>query len=759
MEQVIFLQDMAIVMVVSAAIMVICQRFHLPVVLGYILAGLIIGPHTPPFPLIKNLDNIHILSELGVVFLLFSIGMEFSLRKLAKVGFVAVVAGTFEISFMIWLGFSVGQLLGWDFMNSIFLGGVISISSTTIIVKMLIEMKKVQEKFAQVILGMLIIEDLIAILIITVLSGVASTGSLEFKELVIAIIKVITFVFGILLGGFLIVPRLLKYIARYENAEMVVITALGLCFATALLAAKAGFSVALGSFLIGAIIAETKQVKEIARRMEPIRDMFIAIFFVSVGMLIDPAALAKLWFPILIVTAATILGKAVSCSLGTFVMGQSTETALRVGISLAQIGEFSFIIARLGETSHVTSSNLYPIAVSVSSITAFAAPFLIRNTNPIIGFVRWLTPKPLETIFSLYSSWLQKLRATRSERKRTVWKEMKPYGVRLVIYIIGALVLIYILTSFQNRFAFDLTFYWIALGVVLLPFFMGLVSTVDRMFGAILFTKAGDQSKEMTDVYHNTVRFFLVLFLGLIFLMVGSIFLPRLPLALAVVGLIFIAGIFLWTSFRHIHEKIEKLVLNIFEHEKPQENTKTIAQDELIKLIREEYPWEVETMDFLLPFNQSAINQSIRDLRLRSETGASIVSLYRGDESIPNPSPDIQLLPGDVLLIMGDSKQIQAAVQYFQKKIREPYNEMKREGTPKTHSFEIQPGASCIGHTIKELKLRRKSGVNVLGIQKAGISINNPDSETVIEEGDVLILFGWPDQLEAATKTLEGQKS
>lgn len=762
MDELIFLQDMAIVMAVSAAIMIFCQRFRLPVVLGYILAGVVIGPNTPPFPLIKDIHSIHTLSEMGVIFLLFSIGLEFSLTKLGRVGLVSFFAATLEIVLMIWIGYSLGQLFGWNFMNSLFLGAILSVSSTTIIAKVLMETKKIKEQFAQVILGILIIEDLLAIIIIALLSGVAATGSLELSEVGIAMIRVLSFVGGVLFFGFLAVPRLLKYIARFESEEMVVITVLGLCFGVSLIAAKCGFSVALGAFLIGAVIAETKQVQQIVHRIEPIRDMFTAIFFVSVGMLLSPQTVAQYWLPILLITLVTIVGKVFSCSLGTFLTGYKSETALKVGLGLAQIGEFSFIIARLGESTNVTSPFLYPIAVSVSGITTLTTPFLMRNTGSIIKFLHWVTPKPLTTVLGLYTSWLERLEGVRSERKAMVWKGLQFYLPRLFFYVASALILFYGVSLFQDKFSFlPPNVYWVILGVSMLPLFMGFAYTLDRILWNVLFLnlikgrEAIEQAKDVNQILHNAFRFVMVLIAGLIFMAVGSSFLPRLPLAFAVSGLVLVSGIFLWGSMRKVHERIEKMVLGIFDQEKNVEKPKSdVAQAELVKLIRDEYPWEVTTEDFILPYQESALNQTVRDLRLRSETGATIVAIYRSEGSIPNPPAETKLMPGDVLLLMGDQNQIKSAIQFLNRKMKEPVISIQKQEEPKTQAFEITHDSVSVGKTLRELRLRRKTGVTVLGLRKQGVSMHNPDPDIVLEKDDALILFGLPNQLELAVKYL-----
>lgn len=670
MSQLVFLQDMAIVMAVSAVIMIFCQRFRLPVVLGYILAGAVIGPNTPPFPLVQDIHSIRTLSEMGVIFLLFSIGLEFSLSRLARVGLVSFFAATLEIILMIWIGSLLGRAFGWNFMNSLFLGAILSISSTTIIAKVLLEMKKVKEKFAQVILGILIIEDLLAIIIIALLSGIAATGSFELRGVGIAMLQVLSFIAGVLIFGFLLVPRLLKYVAYLENDEMMVITVLGLCFGVSLMAAKFGFSVALGAFLIGAVIAETKQVHQILHKIEPIRDMFTAIFFVSVGMLLSPQTVIQYRWPILIITVVTIFGKVFSCSLGTFIAGYPSDTALKVGLGLAQIGEFSFIIAALGESAQVTSPFLYPIAVSVSGITTLTTPFLIRNTPAITHFFYQIMPKPITTVLGLYTGWLERIGGVRSERKAMIGRGLQIYLPRLAFYTVGALVVFYGVSRVQETFGFLPTnIYWLILGMAMLPLFLGFAYTLDRIVWNVLFLnliksrEKIEQARDVNQILHNALRFLLVLAAGLIFLAIGSGFLPRLPLTLAVVGLIFISGIFLWESMRKLHEKIEKTVLGIFDQP-------DAAKAQLVKLIREEYPWEAATEDFLLPYHESAVNQTIGDLKLRSETGATIVAIYRDEAFMPNPSPQTKLMPGDVLLLMGDSQQIKAAIQFLNSKTR-----------------------------------------------------------------------------------------
>src|SRR5436190_3098883 len=309
MHGVALLQDLAVVMIVAGLVTILFHRFKQPVVLGYIIAGVIIGPHTPPFPLIHDQDTIQTLAELGVVFLMFSLGLEFSLRKLKKVGVTALVAAALEILLMVWVGYEVGQFFGWNRMDSIFLGAMLSISSTTIIVKALAELGKGKERFAQLIFGILIVEDMLAIVMIALLSGIAMGGSLEVRAVVETVSRLGMFLVVALVIGLLSVPRLLSYVAKFKSNEMLLVTELGLCFGVSLLAVNLGYSVALGAFVIGAVVAESRELLKIEHLMEPVRDLFSAVFFVAIGLMIQPAMLVKYWLPILVITVAVVLGK------------------------------------------------------------------------------------------------------------------------------------------------------------------------------------------------------------------------------------------------------------------------------------------------------------------------------------------------------------------------------------------------------------------------------------------------------------------
>ncbi len=409
MHAISFIQDLAVIMLIAGVVTVIFHRLRQPVVLGYIVAGFLIGPHTPPFSLIHDEDTIKTLAELGVIFLMFCLGLEFSLRKLFRVGATAFIAAFLEIVLMIWIGYEIGRWFGWSTMDALFLGAILAISSTTIIVKALNDLKMKNQRFAQLIFGVLIVEDILGIGIIALLSGIAVSGSVSSGEVFSTVGKLSLFMIVALVIGILLVPRVLAYVARFESNEMLLITVLGLCFGFCLLVVKLEYSMVLGAFLIGAIMAESKQLLKIERLIEPIRDMFSAIFFVAIGLMIDPTILVEYAWPIAVITVAVVLGKMISCGLGAFIAGNDGRTSLRVGMGLSQIGEFSFIIAALGMTLQVTSDFLYPVAVAVSALTTLSTPYLIRAADPLSAKLSNWVPMRVARVFGLYGEWLRSI--------------------------------------------------------------------------------------------------------------------------------------------------------------------------------------------------------------------------------------------------------------------------------------------------------------------------------------------------------------
>ena len=410
MHTIAFIHDLAIIMLAAGVVTVVFRLLRQPVVLGYIAAGVLIGPHTPPYSLVTDEETIRTLAELGVVFLLFSLGLEFSLSRLRQVGATALIAATAGIVTMMWLGYEVGLWFGWRTMDALFLGALLSISSTTITIKALDDLGLKKQHFAQVVFGILIIEDILAIAMLALLSSAAHTGSIDAGEVLRTLGGLTVFLVVALVIGILTVPRLLDFVARFNSNEMLLVSTLGLLFGFCLLVSRLGYDIALGAFVIGVVIAEAGSLRRIERLVAPVRDMFSAIFFVAIGLMLDPKVIADYAAPIAVITVVVVVGKVLARSLFAFVAGQNWRTSMRVGMSLAQIGEFSFIIVTLGNSLKATSAFLYPIAVAVSALTTLFTPYLIRAADPLARRIRAGTPHGVRRVLQMYTSWLQGLR-------------------------------------------------------------------------------------------------------------------------------------------------------------------------------------------------------------------------------------------------------------------------------------------------------------------------------------------------------------
>ncbi len=568
-----FLKDLAVIMMVAGVITLLFHRFRQPVVLGYILAGMIVGPHTPPYPLITDRATIQILAELGVVFLLFSLGLEFSLRKLRQVGATAIVAALTEILLMIWLGYEIGRGFGWSEMDALFLGAMLSISSTTIIVKALDELGLKRERFAQLIFGVLIVEDILAIAIIALLSGLALTGNVSVGNIVGTLGRLGVFLVVALLAGLLVVPRLLSLAARYQSREMLLITVLGLCFGFCLLVVEMGYSMALGAFVMGAIMAESRQIRLIEHLVEPLRDMFSAIFFVAIGMLVDPGVLIRYWQPILLITAVVVVGKIVSCTLGTLVAGNDGRTSLRVGMGLAQIGEFSFIIATLGLTLGVTSSFLYPVVVAVSVLTTLTTPYLIRASDPVANGLRRVMPDSLHAGIKAYGDWLSSIGPSAEQAQISAIIRRILVHVLLNFCVIAAIFLAsaYLVRNTDiNAWLLYLpmvwrsTVFWALTLVAALPFMVATYRKLEAL-GLILVelsagvaeSGSGRYTLSLRRLYARALPVLSLLAMLLLISLLSSIILPPLHLFVAVISLVVLLALLVWPSVVRWHSLVQ----------------------------------------------------------------------------------------------------------------------------------------------------------------------------------------------------------
>ena len=414
------ISDLALILIVAGIATVVFKRLKQPVVLGYIVAGFLVGPHFGYFPTVIHESNIEFWAELGIIFLLFSLGLEFSFKKLMNVGGSATVTTLFSVTGMIVAGYFAGKLMGFSFISSLFLGGMLSMSSTTIIMKALDDLNMRHRRFAPQVLAVLIVEDLIAVILMVLLSSIAINNSVSSEELLWSVMKLSFFLILWYVVGVYAIPSFLSRQRRFLSDELMLVLCIGLCFLMVITSTYAGFSAALGAFLMGSILAGTSEAERIEKLTAPVKDLFGAVFFISVGMMVNPHVLGEFWMPIVILSLLVIVGKFIFGVMGMLVGGQPLRIALQSGLALPQIGEFSFIIATLGMSLGVIDSNIYPIIVSVSVITTFFTPYFIKASDPICAWAERGAPQWLSQWIGRYSE-----QSTRNESEiKLLWKDV-----------------------------------------------------------------------------------------------------------------------------------------------------------------------------------------------------------------------------------------------------------------------------------------------------------------------------------------------
>ena len=676
-----FLKSLTIVLAVAAVTTVVFQRLRQPVVLGYLIAGLIVGPHVP-VPLVADPVVVQTLSELGVILLMFSLGLEFSLRKLAALGPTAGLTALVQGSLMLWLGFTIGRLFGWTALESLFTGAIIAISSTTIIAKVFDE-QGITGKLRDLVVGILIVEDLIAILLMAILTAVATGSGLAAGPLAGTIGRLAAFLVALVAIGLLVVPRAMRAISRLNRRETTLVASMGICFAIALLAQSFGYSVALGAFIAGSLVAESGEAKQVEHLIEPVRDMFAAVFFVSVGMLIDPALVVSHWPAVLVLTTAVVFGNLIGVSLGAFLTGHGLRTSVQAGLSLAQIGEFSFIIAALGLSLRATGSFLYPIAVAVSGLTTLLTPWLIRAAGPAADWIDRKLPRPLQTFAALYGSWLEDLRS--APRRATAAAEIRRL-LRLLVLdaaLIAALI-VGTAASIDNISAFARQRLGVSNGVarslviagafvLAAPFAFGVVRVSQRL-GLRLARLALPTQRRRVDFAAAPRRTLLVTFQLAGVLLVGTPllaltqpFLPPVP-GIALLALVMVAlSVTFWRSATNLQGHVRAGAQVVLETLASQAR-KTVepAGENALEQVHQLLPGLGALSAVRLDDGSPAVGRTLKQLNLRGRTGATVLAVTRSDGGVIVPTAREQLRAGDVLALAGTHEAIAAARKTLQ---------------------------------------------------------------------------------------------
>lgn len=669
-----FLANLTLILGVAAVISFVFHKLRQPVVLGYILAGMIVGPYVP-IPLIADSAIVHTLSELGIILLMFSLGLEFSIRKLFKVLPTAGLVALIQCGFMIWLGYVAGRAFGWTVVESFYAGAIVAISSTTIIVKAFSEMG-IKDKVTEIVFAVLIVEDLIAVLLLAGLPALTQTSDASGWMIAKAAGTLFMFLIILLVGGVILIPRVLRIILRTNRPEMTLVVSIGICFAVSLLAKEMGYSVALGAFIAGSLMAESGEEGYLDTLIRPVRDMFAAVFFVSVGMLIDPSVLGSHWFSVLVFTFLVIVGKFLGVMVGAFFAGYGTRFSIRSGMSLAQIGEFSFIIAGIGIATGATRNFLYPLAVAVSAITTLTTPWLIKSSDPVANWVDRHMPRHLQTFTGLYGTWIQRLRAPHSPSqtsriKRLFLLLLADMTLFAGIIIAASLSMATLVTRMMAWF--DLPETWThAVGILiitllLLPFCIGMIRCIRALGFELTARVLPKQESGKLDlaaaprrVLIVTLQLALVLLVGMPLLAVTQPFLPSYYGAILLAAILAVLGVVFWRGATQLHGHVRagaEMVIEML-------NTTIDKQREIPVIQLEQFlPGLGPVFSIRLSPGSPAIGRSLADLNFRNLTGASVIAITRGKEGVVVPTGEEKLREEDILAVTGTEDAVRASKQ------------------------------------------------------------------------------------------------
>ncbi|SIO53197.1 cation:proton antiporter [Chitinophaga niabensis] len=725
--------DLALILGAAAITTLIFKKLKQPLVLGYLIAGILVGPYFDLFPTVREEENIKVWSEIGVIFLLFSLGLEFSFKKLMKVGGSASITAFVEVVVMLALGYGTGQLLGWNTMDSIFLGGVLSISSTTIIIRAFDELGVKGQKFAGLVFGILVVEDLIAIVLLVLLSTLAVSQQFAGTEMLISVVKLVFFLILWFIGGIFFIPTLLKKTKSLMSEETLLVTSLGLCLLMVVLATQVGFSAALGAFIMGSILAETTQAEKIEHLIKSVKDLFGAIFFVSVGMLIDPKMLQMYLGPVILITVITLVGKTLSTTIGAVLSGQPLKSSVQAGMSLAQIGEFSFIIATLGLTLKVTSDFLYPIAVAVSAVTTFTTPYMIKVAEPFYNWLDKRLPEKWKASLSRYSSGAQTI------SEASDWQiVLKAYITNtvictVIIVAIGLLSSLYLLPKMNELM--DPLWGRIITGIitflVMMPFLWALAV---RQVQTTAFSNLRKQNK-----YKGPLWLLRIARIGLAVFMIGFM-LDRFfsfAIALSVTFVMVVVLVLLSRRIQVFYNRLEDRFFKNFNAREAAEAAAKAAKPDAAVLA----PWDAHLASFQVRPEWDGVGKTLEELILREKYGVNIAMIERGERLIPIPPKTERLYPGDRLQVIGTDEQITSFRNYIDMHLPE----IKHTRTEvELRRFDVRTGSAVFGKSIRQSGIRELARSMVVGIERGDQRILNPISDTVLEDGDVVWVVGNP---------------
>lgn len=757
------LQDLGWLMVSAALAAIVFQRLRQPVILGYILAGILLGPGSFfPSPL-HELDNIKALAELGVLFLMFYIGLEFNPERLRSVFAPALLALILQTALMMFIAMEAGQWLGWGPVQSLFFGGILSISSSMVTIKLIREKGQLNRPYAELTVGILIFEDILAIIILVVLTGVAVSGTFEWNAVGKVTFLVGIFVVAAYVVGKLLAPRVLGILHRFGTDETIVLFTIGLILGVSLLAAQMQFSLALGGFVAGAILSKSSLAHEIETLTEPLRNFFSALFFVSVGTFIDLRELADHWLPIVLLTLLMMGGKFLACWLGMVLAGQKPAVSTRASLAKVQIGEFGFVIATLGLSYGVVDAELKAIAYGVAILSISLTPVANLFQSKINAYAEKRLPGGLRRGIAVYLNWIETVRLAAGQ-SGVLKVAARPFSRTIISFLlVNAVIILASILIGRIPIPDQMADYevliqrgaWGVAALLCLPFLVDIVRNLNvlvTLFSEIALSRRSGRevSRFMRELIQGVFFTLVLLVFSLVFLTACGRYFPT---ATALFGFILVClalAILFWRRVIKVHNRFEYALIRGMEGSarrlvKP-------SMEESIRRVSAANPWPVRIHEMSIKKQTWACGRRVHELGLREETGATIVAIERGGRVYYDVGPDMPLSPEDRVHLLGEEGQIEAAEAFMNRSL--PESEVQE---PRFRHFDkilVGPTADLVGTSLLEADLRSRSGVTVVGIQRGDQKIIGPNGGEVIHAGDLLLVLGRSEDVDALKKRI-----
>lgn len=737
------IEDLALILVVAGIVTLVFKKLKQPLVLGYIVAGFLVSPHMPYIMSVVDKGDIHTWADIGVMFLLFSLGLDFSFKKILKMGMAPVIAALTIIFSMMTLGILVGHGFGWNRMDCIFLGGMLAMSSTTIIYKAFDDLGLRQQRFASLVMSVLILEDVLAIVMMVMLSAIASGNNPDGGEMLGSILKIGFFLVLWFVVGIFLIPLFFRKTRKLMNSETMVIVALGLCCLMAVLSTKVGFSSAFGAFVMGSIIAETVEADKIIKLVEPVKNLFGAIFFVSVGMLVEPKVLVDYAIPILVLVLTILLGQGIFGTAGFMLSGQSLKNAMRCGFSMAQIGEFAFIIASLGLSLGVIGKFLYPVVVAVSVITTFLTPYMIRFAEPCYNHIEKRLPK----------KWVRRMNHVgnahqNSTEEENAWKVLlRKMLINTAIYGILSTAVVTLMLTFVLPLCRNMLSHWPGNAVcglltvlMISPF---LRSMVMKNVHSDEFRQLWTESllNRLPLIFTMIVR--VAIAAMFIFYIVNYLTRFKEALMITIAGVALVAMV-LSRRLKHRSIKLERLFIKNLRSREIAEQVngerRPLFEGRLLDR-------DIHIGDFDIPEDSTWIGRTLKDLQFRNRFGVHVSSILRGSLRINIPNGRQIIFPGDRISVIGSDEQLKNFSQAIANELIPEDPEIEKREM-KLRKFILSDGTPFIGKTLAESGIRDRYGCMVVGVEEGQENLTLVDPQRKFEKGDIIWLVGEEADLE-----------